>query len=192
MKRKKPRIFLLAIAFGMAAAHATAQHLALKNNLLYDASLTPNVSAEVLLSRKWTLDTTFGLNPWTFSDNRKWRHWMLQPELRRWMCQSFNGSFWGFHALGGEFNAGHVDFPLGIAPCLHNNRYEGWFLGGGVIYGHQWPITRHFSLEAAFGLGYAHLWHRKYPCTHCGTETGRGHYNYLGPTKAAINIIYNL
>lgn len=181
---------LLVVSF-LAANNQVRAQVSLKNNLLYDATLTPNVSMEVGLSPKWTFDLTYGINPWTFSDNKKWRHWLLQPELRYWFCQAFNGHFVGFHLMGGEFNAGGVKFPFGIAPCLHNNRYEGWYAGGGFVYGYQWPVSRHFSVESVLGLGYDYVQYKKFPCEVCGTQTGSGHYNYFGPTKLALNLIYN-
>ena len=190
IQSQRGRMLLLIIA--LAVSSGIKAQVALKNNLLYDASLTPNAGVEIGLARKWTFDTTFGLNPWTFSDNKKIRHWLLQPELRYWFCQKFNGHFVGLHLMGGEFNAGGVKLPLGIAPCLRNNRYEGWYAGGGLVYGYQWPLSRHFSVETVIGLGYDYLKYKKFPCEHCGTETGRGHYNYVGPTKAALNHIYNL
>ena len=85
-----------------------------------------------------------------------------------------------------------MKFPFGIAPCLHHNRYEGWYAGGGLVYGYQWPVSRHFSVETVIGLGYDYLKYKKFPCEHCGTQTGEGHYNYIGPTKVALNMIYNL
>ena len=164
----------------------------LKNNLLYDASLTPNANIEIGLSRHWTTDIGFGLNPWNFNGDKKIRHWLLQPELRRYFCQRMDGSFIAFHLMGGEFNAGNVDLPFGIAPCLHHNRYEGWYVGGGFGYGYQWPVSRHFSVEAEIAVGYDYLKYRKYPCAECGRKLDDGHYHYFGPTKIALNLIYNI
>ena len=192
IQRTISRSFFLFLLFFMAAGNQSKAQISLKNNLLYDASLTPNLSMEIGLAPKWTFDTTFGINPWEFSNNKKWRHWMLQPEARYWFCQAFNGHFVGFHLMGGVFNAGGVKFPFGIAPCLHNNRYEGWFAGGGFVYGYQWPITRHFSVEGVVGVGYDYLKYKEFPCEECGIQTGSGHYNYFGPTKIAFNLIYNL
>ena len=72
MQRTLGRALLL-LAF-LAGSHQAEAQISLKNNLLYDASLTPNIGMEVGLARKWTFDATFGLNPWTFNDNKKWRH----------------------------------------------------------------------------------------------------------------------
>ena len=191
IKRDIGRIFL-SIGFLLCGVVTSHAQISLKNNLLYDASLTPNIGFETKVARKWTFDATFGLNPWQFEDNKKWRHWLVQPEMRYWFCQPFNGHFIGGHLMGGEFNAGNVKFPFGIAPCLHNNRYEGWYVGGGFVYGYQWPMSKHFSMEAVIGVGYDYLKYKKFPCEKCGTEIDNGDYHYVGPTKVAINLIYNL
>ena len=166
--------------------------VALKNNLLYDASLTPNISLETGLGGRWTTDLTFGLNPWKFGDNKKLRHWLLQPELRRYFCQRMNGSFLAFHLMGGEFNAGGVKLPFGIFPSLETNRYEGWYVGGGIGYGYQWPVSRHFSLDFEVAVGYDYIYYKRYPCALCGAMRDKGHYNYVGPTKLAISLVYDI
>ena len=169
---------------------ASAQDLGVKTNLLYDASTTPNVAIEFGLARKWTTDIGFGLNPWKFSDQKKIRHWLLQPEVRYWFCQRFDGWFLAAHLMGGEFNAGGVKLPFGIAPKLRDHRYEGWYVGGGIGAGYQWPVSRHFSLGGELAVGYDYLHFRKYPCIECGRKLDEGHQNYFGPTKIAFNVIY--
>ena len=49
-----------------------------------------------------------------------------------------------------------------------------------------------FSLEAALGIGYAHVRYDEFKCTACGQRTGKGGADYLGPTRAALSIIYIL
>ena len=176
----------------LSATRLSAQDWSLKNNLLYDASLTPNANVEFGLSPHWSTDIGFGLHPWTLSGDKKLRHWLLQPEVRRWFCQRSNGSFLAFHLMGGEFNAGNVKLPFGIAPTLRDNRYEGWYVGGGIGYGYQWPVTRHFSIEAEVAVGYDYIHYRKYPCAECGTMKDKGNYHYVGPTKIALNLVYNI
>ena len=41
-----------------------AQKVALKSNLLYDATTTMNLGLEFGLARKWTLDVPVNYNPW--------------------------------------------------------------------------------------------------------------------------------
>ena len=156
-------LFLLVLA----CSRANAQ-LAVKTNMLYWATTTPNLGAEVGLGEKTTGQVFFGLNPWRQSggDHSSLRHWVLQPELRHWFCQKFNGWFVGAHAMGGQYNAGGVDLPLNILHTLEDHRYKGWYIGGGLTAGYQWPLSRHFSLEANIGAGYIYSPYKKY-CVYC-------------------------
>ena len=97
----KKRIFIALVALGSLICPALAQETAVKTNLLYDATTTMNLGVEFGLSPKWTLDVSGNYNPWTFSKNKKWKHWLVQPEARYWFCNKMMGSFIGFHALGG-------------------------------------------------------------------------------------------
>ena len=84
----------------LRALLAYAQKAAVKTNLLYDATTTLNLGVEVGIAHRWTIDLSGNLNPWTFSDNTKWKHWLIQPEARYWLCERFNGHFLGAHVLG--------------------------------------------------------------------------------------------
>jgi hypothetical protein len=87
------RLILLVLGGFLLTTGVTAQELAVKTNLLYDATTTGNIGVEAGLSKKWTLDVSGNLNPWTFSNNKKIKHWMVQPEARYWLCEKFNGQF---------------------------------------------------------------------------------------------------
>ena len=77
-----------------------AQQIGIKTNLLNWATTTVNVGMEAAVSRKNTLQLFYGLNPWKFEGEKKIRHWVLQPELRFWPCESFNGWFYGDSLYG--------------------------------------------------------------------------------------------
>lgn len=164
----------------------------LKSNLLYWGTATPNAGIEVAIGKRHSLNLAGGVQPWEYSDTRKLRHWLVQPEWRWWPCETFNGHFWGLHALGGQFNAGGIKLPLGLFPELENHRYQGWAAGGGVSWGYQWMLGRKWSMEFTLGIGYLYVDYKKYNCPGCGTPQKEGHRNYLGPTKAALNLIYVL
>ncbi|GAD04350.1 hypothetical protein HQ45_07430 [Porphyromonas crevioricanis] len=95
----------------------SAQKVAIKNNLAYDLTATPNLSLEVGLSPKVTFDLTGGFNPFkmkkVLDNDMQWRHWLIQPEFRYWFCERFNGTFVGLHGLGGQMNFGGIQWPLG-------------------------------------------------------------------------------
>lgn len=192
MKSRFSVIFLLALCIGLGVK---AQDVAVKTNLLYDATLTVNAGVEVGLAPRWTFDLSGNWNSWSTSHKGKWKHWMLQPEARYWFCERFNGHFVGLHALGGQMNVGHIDFDpawfgTGL-PKLSSYRYQGHYLGGGLAYGYSWILGRHFNLEAEVGVGYVHLWYDTYECAGCGKQVEKDKdTHYIGPTKAAINLIY--
>ena len=107
---KRILIFLMLLV----SISLSAQDVAVKTNLLYDATTTINLGAEIGVATKWTVDLSANYNGWTFNDNKKWKHWMAQPEVRYWFCERFNGHFLGAHLLGGQYNWGGLDLPLGI------------------------------------------------------------------------------
>lgn len=183
--------FLLAIIFlTVTSVTLFAQKVAIKNNLLYDATATPNFALEFALSKKTTLELGAGLNVFDFSDNKKFKHLLVQPELRFWTCDVFNGHFFGIHAHGAQFNVGGWDIPVGRLDIFKDSRYQGYLYGGGVSYGYQWLLSPRWNLETSIGGGYARIVYDEFPCVECGTKVTDGNYNYFGITKAAISLIY--
>lgn len=176
---------------------AQAQDVAVKTNLLDDVVLlTANVGGEIGLAPKWTFDLSGNLNAWELSGGKKWKHWLIQPEGRYWFCQRFAGHFVGAHVLGGQFNIGHVDLPFKFLGTdfreLKDHRWQGWMVGAGIAYGYTWILDRRWSLEAEFGFGWIYSRYDTYRCSGCGKRIKENTpHNYYGPTKAAINIVYN-
>jgi hypothetical protein len=125
---------LMFLVLWMTGLKLSAQDMALKTNLLYDATTTINLGYEVTLNHKATLDIWVNYNPWTLghkwvglSDEQtfpvsspsaseretKLKHFMIQPEVRWWLCEKFNGHFFGVHLHGGMFNVGAIKMPFG-------------------------------------------------------------------------------
>lgn len=190
MKRVcRPGLLVLAGLF-LLGSPAYAQVVAVKTNLLYWGTTTPNLGVEVGLGKRTTLDFVGTYNPWQFNHNTKIKHFTLQPEFRLWKCERFNGGFWGFHATYGQYNAGGVHLPLDIFRGLRTNRYQGWLVGAGVSYGHQWYLGPHWNLEATFGFGYMYFKFDRYECPRCGEFLGKGERHYFGPTKVGVSFVY--
>ncbi len=180
-------------------SHLSAvSQVAVKTNLLYDATTTPNLGLEIATAQRQTVQIVYGYNPWTFNDGRKLKHWVLQPEYRWWMCSAFNGLFIGAHAMGGQFNAARVDIPLpgaffggdNLRTMAKDYRVEAAFAGAGATCGYQWILGRHFNIEAEVGVGYNHVWYRQYPCAECGSRISKGNSNYIGLTKLGLSLLY--
>lgn len=198
----KRYIFAILISFVFFAVEA--QRVAVKNNFAYDILRTPNLSLELSLGRKWTLDTQLGANFFLYSTApngshykaKKWSHWMVQPEFRYWICDVFNGWFVGLHAHVGLMNISGINIPYFVLQNKQNQmsqfRYESLFYGAGVSVGYQWILSNRFSIESSLGLGYTRFQYDRYRCGGCGTRDVRGEADFLGPTKVAVSLVYML
>lgn len=164
---------------------------ALKTNLLSDLSTTINLAGEFRLGHKTTLDLPFSLNPWTFdkAENTKFKFFLVQPELRLWGCEAFNGHFFGIHAHYAFFNVGRLPNPP-FSETMHDYRFQGQLAGAGVSYGYHWIVAPRWGIEAEIGAGYARLWYDKYPCERCSKQFTGETKNYWGVTRAAVNLMY--
>ena len=188
-------IWIIAVVACMGCVFtAHAQQRAVKTNLLYDVTTTFSLGVEYAISPKWTVDLSGSYNPWTFSDNKKWKHWMVQPEARYWLCEKFNGHFFGAHLHGGQYNIGNVDASFNILGThfskLKDARFEGWFVGAGVAYGYAWMLGKHWNLEAEIGFGYSLVDYSEFYCPVCSDKRRVGKHHYVGPTKMALNLVY--
>ena len=186
MNRPTARLVSALLLF-LCSTALYGQQIAMKSNLLYDATSTFNLGIETGLSSRWSLDFSASYNPWTFSGNKKMKHFFVQPEVRYWFCETFNGHFVGAHLIGGVYNVGGVSLP----GLNKDYRYEGTMLGAGLTYGYQWMIGKRWSIEAALGVGYVYTKYDKYECKHCGDKLESKQKNgFLTPTKAAFSIVY--
>ena len=144
-----------------------AQDIAVKTNLLYGGLLqTPNIGVEWGISPKLTVDLWGAYNPFPLGKNG---YGSNNRKMKHWLIQS-ELRYWGL----GDF------------------RRQGNLAGFGFSYGYQWILSPHWSIEGTLGVGYAHLHYSKYPCKECGERLSVNNRNYLGPTRAAVSIIYLL
>lgn len=172
-------------------AQDTPPRIALKTNILYAATLTPNLSLEVGLSKKTSLDLMGSNNRWnlrgTAEDNRKMVHWVIKPEFRYWMCERLNGHFFGIHAFYARYNVSGHRIPLLFEKQY---RYQGEAYGGGVSYGYHWMWSRGWGMEFTVGAGVALLDYVKKDCVKCGQEVATTRKTYMGPTALGVKLIW--
>lgn len=164
----------------------------LKTNLLYDLTTTINLGVEFRTGEKTSLDIPFNYNPWTFSENRKLKNFLVQPELRWWPKGTFNRHFWGVHAHYAFYNMGNL--PNGpFSKYMEEHRFQGSAVGVGVSYGYRWNFRNpRWAVEATVGVGYAYLNYDQFDCMTCGEKLISESKNYFGPTKVGISLIYNI
>lgn len=150
---------LLLLFYCLFLTEGKGQDFAIKTNLAEIGTSTLSLAGETRLAEQYSLNLSLSLNPWTFSDNKKIKHWIVSPEARYWPADIFSGHFFGLHALGGEFNAGGVSL-LG----LRHERREGHFVGAGFSYGYVWSLSGNWKLETSLGLGYAYQDYKRFNC----------------------------
>ena len=165
--------------------------MALKTNLLYWTTQTPNLGVEIGLGKKSTLEIAGGFNPWkneaTPEKNKKLLHGIIRPEFRYWFCERFEGHFVGLNAFYADYNISNHDV---LWLFDKENRYRGTAYGAGIDYGYHWAIGRRWGLEFHIGVGYARLSYDKFSCRWCSTESVPETKNYFGPTRAGISLVF--
>ncbi len=89
-------LFFIIVA-ALSASFCAHGQVAVKTNLLYDATTTPNIGVEVGVGGKSTVNLVYGLNARSFNSDshgkRFAKHWVLMPEYRWWLCSRFSGHF---------------------------------------------------------------------------------------------------
>lgn len=195
MRRPSLILILMAVLSLMLPREAQAgDNFAIKTNLLSDVGLNPNLGIEFGVAPRWSIDLSGQLNGWTVSGKR-WRHWAVQPEVRYWFCQRFQGHFLAINGMGGQFNVGNINDNLKFLffgfDDLSTKRYQGWMAGAGIAYGYSWILNKHWNIEAEIGAGWIHTVSDVYPCKDCGTKIEENlKKNHIGLTKAAVNLVY--
>lgn len=164
--------------------------LALKNNLLYDLALAPNVEVELPLGRRWSLNAEFKC-PWWSHTRKGFCYQLLSGGLevryrpgRREQRELLTGHFVGLYAEGGDY-----DFQTSTT-----RGYQGdYYAAAGITYGYTRRIARSLALEFSLGVGYLLTDYRKYT-TYEGDLIWQtsGRYHFLGPTKAKISLVWLL
>lgn len=163
--------------------------IALKTNLLYLATTSPNLAAEFRISPRWTFNIAAGYNPWVLkNEDGGFRHWLVQPEFRYWFCNPFEKHFIGVHGLGGQFQVMNMNIPL--LGDYRGKRNEGYGIGAGISYGYHLPVSSRWALEFSLGAGYVWLNYDKYSCGECDSYRKNKSKGYFTPTKAAVSLVF--
>lgn len=187
---------LLPVLFAALPLGSYGQTFAIRNNLLYDAATTPNLSAEVRLAPRWSAGATVGFNPFSFGmdsndDYHRMRHLLIMPQVRYWFCDVFSGHFLSANVAWVHYNISDIDFPLGLFPATKGSRRQGDAAAIGASWGYHHILSPHWSLEAEAGADIGYAWSKVYKCRHCGRYLGDDNKWVFMP-KVALNVVFLL
>ena len=185
-------VFVVMLISLMSSQRVAAQKVALRNNLLYDATLTPNLGADIRLDSIWTVGAIVGLNAWDIDKdkNKKWRHLLIEPNVRRWLNRSpFSKSYLEGDLIYSHFNVGNTTIPFSLYDAVKEKRLQGDLFALGTKFGYSWILARTWRVEAEAGLAIGYAWFKEYDCPTCGTYLGEGDRIFLLP-QLGINVVY--
>lgn len=189
---------IIAFACFLFTMNTYGQSIAIKSNLLYDATSTFNIGGEIRCDDTHTFSLSINYNPWTFENNKKMKHFLIQPEYRKWFSGVFAGSYVGIQAHYAQYNFGGM-LPWGFRDGkmlgmenrqIRDNRFQGNLVGFGLSYGYQWMLSPQWNLEAGLALGYAHLSYSRYGQAAGAALIEKSHSNYWGPTQFGLSLVY--
>ena len=190
----RPFVIALAVSFTLGLT-SFAQTIAVKTNLAYLATTTPNLGLELRLHDKWSLNLSGSYNPFLFPQwqdesgreyNPKVMHWTVAPEVKYWFCKTYERSYLGVHGLYGRYNIGALPF----ISTLKDVRYYGQMYGGGLTYGYHWAVGGRWGIELSAGVGYLRFDYKRCESFVCGGELGAVKRDYFGPTQFALSLCY--
>lgn len=164
---------------------------ALKTNMLYGfGTLTPNLSAEIAVARRWTVEAAYSSHPWNSNTINKKRltHGIARLETRYWPRERFHGHFVGVHGLYSEYNVNGVTLPSIPSVFERNYRYHGNAWGGGINYGYDLSLGRSWNIEFTAGVGLYRLNYDRFNCNGCDRDATPKKIIYFGPSRLGASV----
>ena len=168
-------------------------HMTVGNNLLYDATLTPNLRIGFRLADHWSVGLTAGYRPWPTDEdtNTKWRHLLLSPDIRYWFKGVNTGHFIGGNLIYSHYNISNVKLFILNMHQDKDLRRQGDLGAVGAFYGYSWPIGRYWNIEAQIGAAVGYTKFETFECGHCGKKLKDENKVLLMP-QAALSVVYNI
>ena len=161
--------------------------LALKNTLLYDLALAPNIEVEIPLNRRWSVNAEYKC-PWWLNSSREFCYQLLSGgvEGRCWLGNRKRRNRLAGHFIGAYAEGVIYDFQF------KGDGYQGrYYAASGLTYGYAKQIARHLSFEFSLGIGYLTTEYKKYtPYEGDLVWKSSARYNFIGPTKAKVSLVW--
>ena len=165
-------------------------YAALKTNMLYDALLIPNMSADIYMGKNLSL--SFGwMYAWWNKDSayRYWRTYGGDLEVRYWFGRKAKNKPLTGHHIGLYGQLVTYDLELGGRGYLGDR----WSYGGGLSYGYSMPVSKRLNIDFSLGIGYIGGEYKEYlPENDCYVWQITKQRNWIGLTKAEVSLVWLL
>lgn len=163
-------------------------YMAVKNNMLYDAAIVPNVGAEFYLGKNFSVAGNWMYSWWKKDKSAwYWRTYGGDLAVRYWLGKAAKEKPLTGHHVGLYGQMITYDFEVGNKGVLADR----WSWSVGAEYGYSLPVAYRLNIDFTIGFGYHWGVFEEYlPID--------GHYvwqatkkrQYIGPTKAEISLVW--
>ena len=160
---------------------AMAQRVALKTNVLYWATATPNLGLEFRLNRHLTLGVEGAVNKLKINSIDT-RAEMAAAEMRYWFSARPQARhFVGLLGTAGNYNV-----------LLKDTRHNGDAMGFGLTYGYSFVLSRHWSIETTLGVGLVYRQEKfsRNDAQRATLDKPNVETVNFAPIKAGVNFVY--
>ncbi|MDL2230306.1 DUF3575 domain-containing protein [Alistipes sp. OttesenSCG-928-L06] len=174
-------------------------YIAVKNNLLYDLGLLPNLALEIPFGQNhaWSLEAQANWSWWKTGDPDYWFHrvQIAGVEVRRWLGNreaknSLNGWYVGAYGYGGTY-----DIRLFTNKNSDLGQLSNLTWSAGLSLGYATPIARRWNLEFNLSAGYLSGRYYNYYRSDCEPVFPKQSIHdrqYFGLTKAGVSLVWQI
>ena len=164
----------------------------LRTNILTDLALSPSIGLECQTNTGWAWQFDYA-GAWWNSDNRHryWSDYGFHTELRYYLRHDNLDSPYRGHHLGAYGWVLTYDFEFGGKGWQCANLANTF--GFGLSYGYSLPLSRRWGMDFTIGIGYLQSRYTEYyPMFGKYIRTDDKKFNWTGPSKAEVSLVYNL
>ncbi len=163
-------------------------YLNVRTNTLYDLALVPNFGVDVYLGGNFSVGANWQYAWWNINKiHWCWRTYGGDLNVRYWFGKAAKEKPLTGHHIGLYGQIITYDFALGKKGIQSNF----WNYGGGVEYGHTWPLAYRLNLDVTMGVGYSTGQFYEYiPIDDCYVWQATKNRRYIGPTKLEVSLVW--
>lgn len=170
----------LILLFVSSPITTSAQRLSMSTDIFKLATLSPNLSVDLILSPNLSLNVGGVLDLFeNHFDNFRLKQVSVSPKLRYWFKRPLYSHYLGTNILASMYNLN-----------LNNNRRKGKVIAIGLEYGYGFLITKRLSLIPCIGIGYGYVLSEIAPELNKISET-KGSFNPM-LTRIGLSLSYIL